>query len=148
MSKCKITKNQKNLKVRKTKNIWSNGKAWLPQGTCIVRIQGPGLSQDIYIYTPVVSVATRSHLGGKKKTPHFFRNAQSLKEIASSLYQKREMRSEKGENKSKYLYYRKSNAHLFQETEQCFQEARLKNTKLFNYGVTTGNSRPEIPLSP
>ena len=62
-------KKKKHLKVRKTKNIWSNGKVWLPWETCIVRVQGPVLSQDIYIYTPVVSAATRNHLeGGRKKT--------------------------------------------------------------------------------
>ena len=73
MQKKKQTK--KTLKVRKTKNIWSNGKVWLPWGTCIVGVQGPVLSQDIYIHlsqdiythTPAVSAATRNHLGGGKE---------------------------------------------------------------------------------
>ena len=116
--------------MRKTKNIWSNGKVWLPWGTCIVGVQGPVLSQDIYTHTCGQCCYQEPLRGRERKNKtHFFRNAQSLKEIASSLYQKREMRSEKGENKSKYLYYRKSNTHLFQDCRKWSKAFRRPDWK-------------------
>ena len=42
------------------------------------------------------------------------------------------MRSEKGENKSKYLYYRKSNAHLFQDCRKLSNAFRRPDWKTQN----------------
>lgn len=67
----------------------------------MVRVRGHALPQDVYTCGP--DPCARSHSGetkqNKNEKPLFFRNASSFKEIASALYQEREMRSEKGENK-------------------------------------------------